>query len=95
MKKIIAIVMVLVLMSTMCACGNKSWGLGSFEFNKVHVSSYDCKGCFTIEKWYECETGVEVKTKEAGFMFLSEGTYFLISDDCPFCNQITENVQAK
>lgn len=85
MKKIIAIGMVLILIGALCACANMSMGIGSFEFNKVHVDTYNYSGCFTVMKWYDSETGVEVKTKEAGSMFLSEGTYFLISDDCPFC----------
>lgn len=90
MKKIIAIIMVLILMSTLCACGNMSMGLGNFEFKKVHIDTYNYSGCFTIEKWYDSETGIEVKTKEAGSLYLSEGTYFLISDDCPFCAHPTE-----
>lgn len=85
MKKIIAVIMVLVLMSTLCAC-NMSMGFGNFEFNKVHIDTYNYSGCFTIIKWYDNSTGIEVKTKEAGSMYLSEGTYFLISDVCPFCN---------
>ena len=90
MKKIIAVIMVLILMSTLCSCGNMSIGLGNFEFKKVHIDTYNYSGCFTIEKWYDNETGIEVKTKEAGSLFLSEGTYFLISDDCPFCDHPTE-----
>lgn len=90
MKKIIAIIMVLGLMSTMCGCGNMSLGMGNFEFKKVHVDTYNYSGCFTIEKWHDNETGIEVKTKEAGSLYLSEGTYFLISDDCPFCDHPTE-----
>lgn len=41
----------------------------------------------TIEKWWESGSGIEVKTTEFGSVFLSEGTYILISDprDCPFC----------
>jgi hypothetical protein len=38
-------------------------------------------------KWYESSTGIEVLTKEAGSMYLSEGTYILLEGDkgCPFC----------
>lgn len=35
----------------------------------------------TVEKWY----GIEVKTKEAGFMYFAEGMQMLIEDECPFC----------
>ena len=89
MKKIIAVIMVLTLMSTLCAC-NMSMGFGNFEFKKVHIDTYNYSGCFTVEKWHDNETGIEVKTKEAGSLYLSEGTYFLISDDCPFCDHPTE-----
>ena len=90
MKKIGIILLILVLGITLSACGNMSMGFGNFEFNKVHIDTYNYSGCFTIEKWYDNSTGIEVKTKEAGSMYLSEGTYFLISDDCPFCNHPTE-----
>ena len=84
MKKILVICMILVLTSTLCAC-NMSLGLGNLEFDKVHIDTHNYSGCFTIEKWYDNSTGIEVKTKECGSMFLTEGTYFLISEDCPFC----------
>ncbi len=95
MKKIIAVIMVLILMSTLCACGNMSMGFGNFEFKKVHIDTYNYSGCFAVEKWHDNETGIEVKTKEAGSLYLSEGTYFLISDDCPFCDHPTEKGGAK
>lgn len=85
MKKIIAIMMLLVLMVVFCGC-NVSYGPGILEFKKVHIDTYNYSGCFEVEKWYDGETGIEVKTKEAGSMFLSEGTYFLIGDECPFCD---------
>ena len=81
--------MILILMSTLCAC-NMSIGFGNFEFKKVHIDTYNYSGCFTVEKWHDNETGIEVKTKETGSLFLSEGSYFLISDDCPFCDHPTE-----
>lgn len=90
MKKIVVIVMILILISNLCACGNMGVGLGNFEFNKVHIDTHNYSGCFAIEKWYDNKTGIEVKTKESGSMYLSEGTYFLISDDCPLCAHPTE-----
>ena len=83
-KKIIAITMLLSIMLT--GCGNMSIGLGNFTFNKVHVDTHNYSGCFTIEKWYDNDNGIEVKTKEAGSMYLAEGMYILIKDECPFCN---------
>ena len=90
MKKLIAVLMVLILMCALCACGNMSLGFGNFEFNKVHVDTFNYSGCFTVEKWYEASNGIEVKTKEVGSMFLSEGTYFLVSETCPFCTCLSE-----
>ena len=66
MKKIIAIMVVLVLMSTLCACGNMSMGMGNFEFKRVHIDTHNYSGCFSIEKWYDNGTGLEVETREAG-----------------------------
>lgn len=86
MKKIIAIIMSLVFICTLCACGNMSMGFGNYQFNKVHIDTYNYSGCFTVEKWYENSTGIEVKTTEVGALYLSEGTYFLIEDECPFCD---------
>ena len=63
-----------------------SCGVGTYTFRKVHVDTYHHEGCYTIEKWYENATGIEVRTKEVGSMFLSEGTYILIAEECPFCD---------
>lgn len=84
MKKIIAICMVLSVM-LVCGCGNQSLGLGNFEFNKVHINTHHHSGCLTVESWYDNASGIEVKTKEVGSLFLSEGTYILVEDSCPLC----------
>ncbi len=85
MKKIIAIIILCSLI--LCSCGNMSIGIGNYNFKKVHVDTHHYSGCLTLEKWYEEESraGVEVKTEEAGAIFLSEGTYSLVADECPFC----------
>ena len=86
MKKIFALVLVLMMVLLLCSCGNRSvTGIGNYEFKKVHINTYHHSGCLTVEKWYENPTGIEVKTKEAGYLFLSEGTYTLVEDKCPFC----------
>ena len=85
MKKAIICIMLLTLIATMCGCGNMSLGLGNFEYEKVHIDTHNYSGCLEVEKWYENGTGIEVKTEEVGSLFLSEGTYFLIADECPFC----------
>lgn len=90
MKKIIAMIIAIVLIAAMFAgCGNMSMGLGNFTYKKVHVDTHNYSGCFTVEKWYESGTGIEVKTREVGSMYLSEGTYVMIEGDvdCPFCGK--------
>ena len=87
MKKIITrIVTTIMLTATLTGC-NMSLGFGNFNFDKIHVDTHNYNGCFTVEKWYDNSNGIEVKTKEAGFMYLAEGMYILIEDDCPFCNK--------
>ena len=86
MKKIIGLILVVVLItSVLCGC-NASFGWGELNFNKVHIDTYHYQGCFEIEKWYDNDNGVEVKTKDFGHIFLSEGNYILIADNCPICN---------
>lgn len=88
MKKIITMIMVVVMSVVMFAgCGNMSIGFGNFTFEKIHVDTHNYNGCFTVEKWHENDSGIEVKTKEAGSMFLAEGMYILIEDECPFCGE--------
>ena len=85
MKKIIAILMLCGLTITMAGCGNMALGVGNYTYKKVHVDTHNFSRCFTIEKWYDNSTGIEVATKEVGNLFLAEGTYFLVEDECPFC----------
>lgn len=87
MKKLFAIILVIVLMVAMLAGCNKSYGLGNYSYKKVHVDTHNYSGCLTVERWYESSTGIEVLTEEVGSIFLSEGTYILIDGDygCPFC----------
>ena len=87
MKKLLSILLVVLLLVAMTGCGNMTIGFGDFEFQKVHVDTYHYSGCLTVEKWRDVDTGIEVKTKEAGSLFLSEGTYILLEGEfeCPFC----------
>lgn len=87
MKKCIIVLLAAVLLPTLSAC-NKSIGPGNYNFQKVHVDGEHISQCLTVEKWYDGENGIEVKTKEAGAIFLSEGTYILIEKNCPFCRAI-------
>ena len=87
MKKVFAILLALVMVITLFAgCGNMSMGVGNYTFRKIHVDTYHYSGCFTVVKWHDNTSGIEVKTKEAGYMYLAEGMYMLIEDYCPFCD---------
>ena len=87
--RIIAIVaLLLIIIVCFCGCGNMSWGVGNYEFNYVHVDTYHYSGCLEVDKWYENGTGIEVKLDDGNNIFLSEGTYTLIEDNCPFCGEL-------
>ena len=75
-----------VLAITLSGC-NMSFGVGNYNFRKIHVDTHNYSGCFTIEKWYDNTSGIEVKTEEVGFMYFAEGMYILIEDECPFCKE--------
>ena len=91
MKKIISLIILSIMLVTIfTGCGNMSLGIGNYDFNKIHVDTYHYSGCFTVDKWHDNERGIEVKTEEAGSMFLAEGTYIMIEDECPFCLNETE-----
>lgn len=87
MKKFISLILVIILFISLCGCGNMSMGMGSFEYNKIHIDTHHYSGCIEVEKWYENASGVEVKTEKYGSIFLSEGTYVMIEDECPFCDK--------
>ena len=85
MKKIIAIVIVLALTLTLlCSC-NVGLGMGNYSFKHIHIGG-DNGYCATVETWYNDDRGIEVKTKEYGAIWCSEGTYILFETNiCPFC----------
>ena len=86
MKKIIAILILLItLVVLFTGCGNMSMGPGNYNFEKIHVDMHNYSGCLTIEKWYDNTSGIEVKTEEVGSLYLAEGMYVLVEDECPFC----------
>ena len=89
MKKVFAITICLVVTAMMFTGCNQSIGFGNYEFRRVHIDTYHYSGCLTVEKWNDSESGIEVKTKEAGSMFLSEGTYIMMEGDkgCPLCKE--------
>ena len=85
MKKIIAIMLIVVLCGCLFSGCNQGFGVGSLKFNGIHFQIHDNYADAFVHKWYENETGIEVNTKEYGSMFLSEGTYILYNDICPLC----------
>ena len=86
MKKIIALVIACCLMFMIAGC-NMGIGIGNFEFNGVHVCDHNgnCRD-MTIDKWYDNDNGIEIKTTDYGSIFCSEGTYILYEDECPICS---------
>lgn len=85
MKKLKAVVLGLMTL-VLCSC-NQGIGWGQLKFEKVHISIGDTSKCVEITSWYDSEgAGIEVKTKDYGSLFLSEGTYILVSDKCPICD---------
>lgn len=87
-KRITLIIAALALTLGLTGCGNMSYGPGAYTFKHIHFSDTIDNYCGTVEKWYDNETGIEVKTKEYGSMYLSEGSYIMFSDGdkCPYCN---------
>ena len=87
MKKIICFALVIIMMLTLCACGNQSIGLGNYTFAHIHIDDNINSYCAEVEKWFDVDRGIEIKTKEFGSIFCSEGTYILFENgnDCPFC----------
>lgn len=95
-KKIMSVLLIAVMVMAMfTGCGNMSLGMGNYEFEKIHVDTYHYSGCLTVDKWYDNTTGIEVDTKEFGAIYLSEGQYMLIEDECPFCAANEAGIEAK
>ena len=85
MKKFCLVVSLLALLLTLCGCGNKAYGPGNYDFNKIHLDTTNSSRCVNITKWYDNDRGIEVKLESGEGMFCSEGTYILIEDHCPIC----------
>ena len=88
-KSKIIIIIVLVVCLFLTACGNMTIGLGEVNFTRVHIFNISGEDqCLEVINWHECDIGVEVKTKEYGTLWLSEGTYILCEKDCPICEKV-------
>ena len=93
MFKFIAMVLVTSLLLTLplilSSCGNKAIiDPGNYSYTHIHVTDYVEGHCFEIDKWWDNEAGIEVRTTGGDGIFLSEGTYQLFESQtlCPYCN---------
>ena len=89
-KSVVFVLIACVLICMLCfsSCGNKAiFDPGSFTFTHVHVSDNVEGHCLEIQKWWDSESGIEVKTEAGDGMFCSEGTYQLFTSKtaCPYC----------
>ncbi len=87
MKKIFCLVMVILMIIMLSACGNENWGIGNYTFRHVHIGDGAIGYCANVESWHDNDLGIELHTTEFGDIYCSEGTYFLFEngDNCPFC----------
>lgn len=91
MKRVICLALVLIIMTlVLCSC-TYSCGMGNFNFKHLHYDTHSKNGCVDIAKWYENDTGIEIKTTDGTSLFFCEGTYILVGEksQCPFCNEVT------
>ena len=89
MKKVICVLFAVLMMISLCACGNENWGIGNYTYTHVHISDGAEGHCAGVTSWYDNDLGIELHTKEFGSIYCSEGTYFLFEDGikCPFCKE--------
>ncbi len=91
MKKFCLFLVLIISLLTLVSCGNYSMGFGNYTYTKIHIDTHHFSGCYTVETWYESDSGIEVTTKELGSIFASEGTYILVGDKCPVCDADNTN----
>ena len=89
MKKILVFCIALIFVITcLTGCGNMAiLDPGNFSFKHVHITDHLEGHCFEIDKWWDNESGIEVRTTNGDGIFLSEGTYQLFESKtaCPYC----------
>lgn len=84
MKKLICVTISIIMLFLMSSC-NLDISLGTYSFTKIHDSITNT--CHEINSWNDHELGVEVDIKNYGRCYFSEGTYILISKECPICSK--------
>ena len=89
MKKVICVLFSVLMLVSLCACGNENWGIGNYTYTHVHIGDGTENCCAEVVSWHDNELGIELHTKEFGSIYCSEGTYFLFEDGtkCPFCRE--------
>lgn len=88
MKKFLTLIICIVILSTCLAGCNKAvLDPGAFSFTHIHFTDMTEGHCATIEKWWDNEEGIEVRTAEYGAIYCSEGSYILFesANNCPYC----------
>lgn len=90
MKRIFALFLMMGLV-VICftGCGNKAiLDPGNFSFTHVHMSDNVEGHCCEMDKWWDNESGIEVRLTDGSGIYLSEGTYqlFETKSACPYCN---------
>lgn len=89
MKKIFALCITLILIAVcLVGCGNRAiLDPGNFNFKHVHMTDHIEGYCFEIDKWWDNDSGIEVRISDGSGIFLSEGTYQLFESKstCPYC----------
>ena len=83
------LVVIAIMLCAFAACGNMDVvGIGNFNFEHIHFTDMTEGHCATVTSWIDNDNGIEVKTKEYGSIFLSEGSYILFEsgDKCPYCD---------
>lgn len=87
MKKLKLFLLAAVAALSLTGC-NMAIGFGNYNFEKVHIIAGEYNSCVAIKSWHDDDLGIEVKLKDKdGSLFLSEGTYILVSDYCPICKK--------
>lgn len=70
-----------VLPLTSC---NREIGIQNNSYDHIH--EVHSGKCVEVKSWKDFDTGVQVRTTDDDVYFFSEGTYILVSGDCPFCD---------
>ena len=87
MKKILAIVLIVIAMATcLSACGNENWGFGNYTFTHAHITDGVESYCVKVNSWHYSDLGCEIHTPNGG-IYLSKGSYHLYESakTCPYC----------